>query len=122
MIFAVFFADNADKSKMPAHFMNYHLAFHKSHGDQIEAAGPMKVADMGEPAGGLWLVQADQVEQVRTLVETDTFWPTGLRKSARILEWAQVFADGKPIAWSVTIARHRSATRRMPIDSTSCWP
>jgi hypothetical protein len=32
---------------------------------------------------------------VRRLCERDPFWPTGLRKSVRILEWRQVFADGQ---------------------------
>jgi uncharacterized protein YciI len=28
-------------------------------------------------------------------VKKDPFWPTGLRKSVRILAWKQVFADGR---------------------------
>jgi uncharacterized protein YciI len=96
MLFAVFFEDNADKSDMRARFMSDHLAFLTSNGDQIEAAGPMKDAETGMPAGGLWLVRAEQASQVRTLVEADPFWPTGLRKSVRILEWTQVFTDGRP--------------------------
>ena len=58
----------------------------------------MRDAESGEPAGGLWLVHADRQEAVRELIEADPFWPTGLRKSVRILEWTQVFADGKSTA------------------------
>jgi hypothetical protein len=32
---------------------------------------------------------------VRALVESDPFWPTGLRKSIRILEWPRVYVDGR---------------------------
>jgi uncharacterized protein YciI len=55
----------------------------------------MKDGKSQEPAGGLWIVEADNAEQVQNLVETDPFWPTGLRKSIQILEWTQVYVDGK---------------------------
>ena len=29
------------------------------------------------------------------LVQADPFWPTGLRKAVRVLQWAQVFAEGR---------------------------
>jgi hypothetical protein len=32
---------------------------------------------------------------VDALVKEDPFWPTGLRRSVRVLEWSQVFRDGK---------------------------
>ena len=31
------------------------------------------------------------------LVHEDPFWPTGLRKSVRVLLWKRVFADGKSL-------------------------
>jgi hypothetical protein len=34
-----------------------------------------------------------RAQAVRTLVEVDPFWPSGLRESVRILEWTRVFAD-----------------------------
>lgn len=42
-------------------------------------------------AGGLWLVDADGPDSVMALVQADPFWPTGLRKDVRVLEWKQVF-------------------------------
>ena len=48
-----------------------------------------------DAAGGLWLVEAESAEAVRRLCEADPFWPTGLRQDVRILEWRQVFADGR---------------------------
>ena len=48
----------------------------------------------GEGAGGLWLVDAAGEPEIDALVKSDPFWPTGLRKSVRILKWNQVFADG----------------------------
>jgi len=45
--------------------------------------------------GGLWLVDAADLAEVDALVKEDPFWPTGLRKSVRILAWNQVFSDGR---------------------------
>ena len=57
--------------------------------------GPMKFGETQEPAGGLWVVEADNAADVKALVETDPFWPTGLRKSVSILEWTQVYVNGQ---------------------------
>ena len=91
MIFAILFTDNDEKADMRQHHMKEHLAFLDQHKSQVQAAGPLTDASDGTAAGGLWLVQCDTVEDARKLVETDPFWPTGLRKSVRILQWNQVF-------------------------------
>ncbi len=95
MLFAVLFEDNDDKADMRSRHMVDHLAFLEGHAAEIQAAGPLTDAEARAPAGGLWLVEAADEVAARTLVETDPFWPTGLRKSVRILEWRQVFADGR---------------------------
>lgn len=94
MKYAVLFEDNDEFAHMRPKYMADHLQFLADNSDKIEAAGPMKDAKTQDPAGGLWIVEADNVEQVQALVETDPFWPTGLRQSIRILEWTRVFADG----------------------------
>jgi len=76
-------------------FMADHLQFLSDNSSRIEIAGPLKDGLSGEPAGGLWVVDADSAEQAQALVESDPFWPTRLRKSIRILEWTQVYAHGK---------------------------
>ena len=40
-------------------------------------------------------VEAIDTAAVTAHVEADPFWPTGLRRSVRILEWRRVFADGE---------------------------
>lgn len=92
MLYAVLFEDNADRADARAAKMSAHLSFLEAETDRIRAAGPLSEA--GAPAGGLWLVEADNPSAVQALVEADPFWPTGLRKSVRILEWRRVFADG----------------------------
>jgi len=95
MKYAVLFEDNDEFAHMRPKFMADHLQFLGDNSDRIDAAGPMKDGASGEPAGGLWIVEADDSQQVQALVEADPFWPTGLRQSIRILEWTRVYVDGK---------------------------
>ncbi|HUR42748.1 MAG TPA: YciI family protein [Aestuariivirga sp.] len=89
-IYAVLFEDDdRHADKRPTH-MEAHLAFLKKNANSVLAAGPLTDSGDRKPAGGLWLVTADTAEQVAALVRADPFWPTGLRKSVRILEWKQV--------------------------------
>jgi uncharacterized protein YciI len=95
MQFVVLFEDSAQASAdLRRKHMPEHLAFLERNAGKVKAAGPLKTAD-GHGAGGLWIVVATDASEVDLLVKEDPFWPTGLRKSVRILEWAQVFADGK---------------------------
>lgn len=95
MLFAVLFEDNPGiGSDIRTRHMPDHLAFLERHTGKIVAAGPLTGTD-GSGAGGLWLVNAADEAGVQNLVEEDPLWPTGLRKSVRIMNWKQVFADGK---------------------------
>ena len=95
MKYAVLFEDNDEFAHKRPQFMADHLRFLGDNSDKIDAAGPLKDALTQDPAGGLWIIEADDAGQVQALVEADPFWPTGLRKSIRILEWARVYADGR---------------------------
>ena len=95
MKYAVLFEDNDEFAHMRPKFMADHLQFLADNSETIEAAGPMKDGRTQDPAGGLWIVEAANSEQVQALIETDPFWPTGLRQSIRILEWTQVYVNGK---------------------------
>lgn len=92
MLFCVLFEDNPGMDHLRQQHMSDHLSFLDTLGDCVLGAGPMFEGREGR--GGMWLVRADSAAEVQTLVETDPFWPTGLRKSVTILEWRQVFRDG----------------------------
>jgi uncharacterized protein YciI len=95
MQFVVLFEDSLQAgADLRRKHMPEHLAFLERNAAKVKAAGPLKTAD-GQGAGGLWIVETTDASDVDLLVKEDPFWPTGLRKSVRILEWAQVFADGK---------------------------
>jgi uncharacterized protein YciI len=95
MMFAVLFEDDATRAEMRRKHMDQHRSFLARNAAAIHAAGPLVDARNSEPAGGLWLVEAQDLDAVRALYEQDPFWPTGLRKSVRVLEWRRVFADGQ---------------------------
>jgi len=95
MLYVVLFEDNATLgADVRRRHMAAHLSFLAHNSGRIKAAGPLR-APSGDPAGGLWIVEADSPDVVDVLVKTDPFWPTGLRHSVRILSWSQVFADGR---------------------------
>jgi uncharacterized protein YciI len=80
---------------MRAKHMIEHVAFLENNDWSIQAAGPLIGTQNGNPAGGLWLGESDNPQAIRELIEADPFWPIGLRKSVRVLQWTQVFADGQ---------------------------
>ena len=94
MMFAVLFEDDATAPRCAASIWTSIDPSSPQRG-AIHAAGPLVDARNSEPAGGLWLVEAQDLDAVRALYEQDPFWPTGLRKSVRVLEWRRVLADGQ---------------------------
>ncbi len=97
MIYVLFFEDNDNHADMRTKYMAEHLTFLSQNASNILAAGPLKDTDKGSSAGGLWLVDADTLAEAKALIEQDPFWPTGLRKSVRVLEWTRVFAAGETL-------------------------
>jgi uncharacterized protein YciI len=95
MPYVILFEDDPSRADMRQRHMPAHLAFLDRNAGHVRAAGPLRDTATGAPAGGLWLVDADSAAAVTALVQADPFWPTGLRRSVRILEWTQVFADGQ---------------------------
>jgi len=95
MLFAILFEDNDGHDNTRTKHMKDHLSFLESAADKIRVAGPLKNAETVAGSGGLWIAEAESRKEIQILVESDPFWPTGLRKNVNILEWTQVFRDGK---------------------------
>ena len=93
MLYVVLFEDNATLgADVRRRHMAAHLSFLENNAARIKAAGPL-LALSGDPGGGLWVVEAGSPDVVDA--KADPFWPTGLRRSVRILSWSQVFAAGR---------------------------
>jgi uncharacterized protein YciI len=92
-LFAVLFEDEARVAEeVRRRHMSAHLAFLERNAGLVRAAGPLQGGE--GPAGGLWLVEADDSRQVDELVRDDPFWSAGLRRSVRVLTWTRVFVEG----------------------------
>ncbi len=95
MMFILLFEDNEEYADMRRQYMTEHLKFLTRNKKNIHSAGPLRDSESGMPSGGIWIVEAEDKDRVQALVEQDPFWPTGLRKSVKILEWTRVFNDGR---------------------------
>ncbi|MGL4280216.1 MAG: YciI family protein [Albidovulum sp.] len=95
MRYIVLFEDTpgADPGLRARH-MPAHLDFLEGAANQILSAGPLRDGT-DAPAGGLWIVEADGVAAVEALIHRDPFFPTGLRKSWRVLAWTRVIDGGR---------------------------
>jgi uncharacterized protein len=96
MIYCILFEDDEHYLEMRKLHMASHLEFLRNHADKIRSAGPLSDAADGRAAGGLWIVNAENADGVWGLIRSDPFWPTGLRKSVRVLAWHHVFSK---VAW-----------------------
>lgn len=95
MLYAILFTDNPEHAGARRRLMPAHLDFLTRNSKHIRAAGPLQDEADGAAAGGLWLVEAEDLAAVTALYQSDPFWPTGLRRSVRVLRWSQVFTDGR---------------------------
>jgi uncharacterized protein len=94
MHFVVLFEDDPNIGRdVRQELMPQHLEFLERNAARVRAAGPLVEPD-GHSAGGLWMLDAADAQEVDRLIREDPFWSTGLRKSVRVLTWRRVFADG----------------------------
>lgn len=91
MIYCIFFEDDERYAEARQLHMKAHLEFLNLHSRHVRSAGPLADPSSQKPAGGLWVVEAPDSDVAWGLVKADPFWPTGLRKSVRVVEWQQVF-------------------------------
>lgn len=94
-LFAILFEDEpANAAAIRGEYLSDHLDFLQVSGNFIRAAGPLRHPDESAVGGGLWLVEAQNTEEVERLLKEDPFTAAGLRRSVQVLVWDQVFADG----------------------------
>lgn len=90
MKYVVLFEDNPDTDvTVRMSYLPLHLKFLEKNAQKIAAAGDLSDTE-NNGAGGLWVMNAENEDEVQRYVREDPFWPTGLRKSFRIMKWSQV--------------------------------
>lgn len=93
MKFVVLFEDNPETDvSIRLSYLPLHLKFLQRNAAKIAAAGDLSDTQT-DGAGGLWVMNAKDEDEVVRYVHADPFWPTGLRKSFRIMKWSQTRAD-----------------------------
>lgn len=94
MKFVVLFEDNPETDvSIRLSYLPLHLQFLKRNASKIAAAGDLADTE-NNGAGGLWVMNAQDEAEVARYVREDPFWPTGLRKSFRIMRWSQTQTNG----------------------------
>ncbi len=97
MQYVVLLEDEPSKAEMRPKHQAEHGAYVATLLGPLRSAGPLTDPKTGGSAGGIWIVEAGSPEEVQKMLEADPFYKVGLRKSIRILQWKQVFADGKRV-------------------------
>lgn len=95
MLYVVLLEDEPSKAEMRPKHQAEHVAYVEKLLGKLRSAGPLTDPKTGGPAGGIWIIEAASPDEVQKMLEADPFYKVGLRKSIRILQWKQVFADGK---------------------------
>lgn len=93
MLFAVTFQDAPGRLSVRAQFMSAHIEWLAKNADVVKVAGSLRPKPDAAPEGALWIVEADTVEQVETLVANDPFTLHGLRAGCSIRHWSKAFPE-----------------------------
>jgi hypothetical protein len=95
MLFVVQFEDvyieHPERLPERAQHMAEHLAFLAQNQERVIAAGALRSSEDSVPLGGIWIINADSTASVEDFYKRDPFWQAGLRKSARVNQWAKAF-------------------------------
>jgi hypothetical protein len=92
--FVIDFRDKPNAFEVRAAAREAHLAYIKELGAQVKLGGPY-VDEQGRMIGSLIIVEADTIDEVRSLHDKDPYRQAGLFETSTITEWrlsAQNFA------------------------------
>lgn len=93
MLHVVIFTDNPAKSEERKNNLSAHLQFLTDLNGRVKSAGPLIDPVSKNATGGIWIVEADNSQDVERLVRQDPLFATGLRQSFQIHCWNPVFGD-----------------------------
>ena len=94
MLFIVRFTDKPNVSELRKQFMEAHREWLDRNRSVVLVPGAIRT-DPETPVGGLWVVEAENREQIEDLLKSDPFWTNGLRAGVEILHWFKAFPDRK---------------------------
>lgn len=95
MLFIVQFEDKPNVLELREKLLQAHFEFLDRVKDRVLVPGSMREVPTDRPLGGLWIIEAENEEEVRDIFKDDPFWTNGLRASVRINRWVKAFPDRK---------------------------
>jgi uncharacterized protein YciI len=95
MLFIVQFEDKPGIQELRAKLFQSHIDFLDSKKDKVLVPGSMREVPSDRPLGGLWIIEAENEDEVKEIFKDDPFWTNGLRASCRINRWVKAFPDRK---------------------------
>jgi uncharacterized protein len=95
MLFIVQFEDRPDVQEIRQKLFQSHIEFLDRQKDKVLVPGSMREVPTDKPLGGLWIVDAEDEDEVKELFKDDPFWTNGLRARYRINRWVKAFPDRK---------------------------
>ncbi|HEU4617404.1 MAG TPA: YciI family protein [Gammaproteobacteria bacterium] len=95
MLFIVQFEDKPGIAEIRQKLFQSHIDFLDSRKDKVLVPGAMREVPGDRPLGGLWIVDAENEDEVKEIFKDDPFWTNGLRASCRIIRWVKAFPDRK---------------------------
>ena len=93
MLFVIQFRDRADKRHLRPELLPKHLEFLAGLGERLRTAGSLRVEADDSAAGGLWVLDVANFDEVRAIYTEDPFWKGGLRESVEIHRLAKAFPE-----------------------------
>jgi uncharacterized protein YciI len=82
--------DKPDSLELRLATRDAHLAFVGSRGNKVQLAGPMLSDDGKTMVGSLFIVEADSIDEVRTLNAEDPYTKAGLFERVTVRPFRQV--------------------------------
>lgn len=93
MLFTIKFTDHPTAFNVRKQYLTPHLEWLKQKRDVVKAAGSLREKHNDQPVGALWIVEAENEEDVLSIFSDDPFWVNGLRSSVEILSWSLASDD-----------------------------
>ncbi len=97
-LFLVYLRDREDNAGIRARLLQAHMDHVGAHLAAIRLGGPLLREPTGQPEGGMLLVEAADVAEVRRMVEADPYYRAGLWEEVRIHPFREIINAWRPPA------------------------
>jgi uncharacterized protein YciI len=87
MRFAAMFFDELDPRAVDADLTRRHFDYLGEREDRIVAIGGLRATADAPFCGSLWIIEADSLDEARSLMDGDPYCVAGLRPDRRLFVW-----------------------------------